>query len=192
MTEPSTSALALARLRAAGAVPRPPAAATVTSWENAATRAGRVLQTVSRPGQSPLLGLGWVEGSEPVAGPDTGVERSKPSPVVALTFAAALRACWVDRSEHPFPGETTTEETVLCALASLGPLSPGAIEGGAGAERHQKGALRRLHHAGFLTLTEDSVALGPRVALWSHPQIAALRVVYDQLPVTTNTQGGGA
>jgi hypothetical protein len=153
------------------------------SWQTAADRAGRVVRVISRSGRQPQLALGWRDGSEPAGGPDAGVERTRPSLVLTLTFAAALRACWQDRSEHPYPGAATTERDILAGVASLGPLSRGALEGGEGAEHHQKGALRRLHAAGYLDMDEGSVLLGPKVALWPDVQVTALRVVYDQLPV---------
>lgn len=186
MAEVSPSVVALARLRASRTIPLPEASATMRSWHAAAVRAGRRLHVVSRPGQLPELALGWVDGSEPFAGPDAGIERRKPSLVLTLTFAAALRACWQDRSEHPYPGSPTTEQEVLAAVASLGPLSRGALEGGDGAEHHQKGALRRLHAAGYLVMDGQSVVLGTKVALWSDIQVSALQVIYDQLPVSAS------
>src|SRR5262245_7925762 len=122
-----SAAVALARMRAEGCLDRPDEAATVALWREAAERAGRRLCEATVPGQRPVLALGWVDGSEPTAGADAGVERTKPSTVLLLTFAAALRACWLDRSEHPFPGMSVDEDVVLDAVASLGPLTKGAV-----------------------------------------------------------------
>lgn len=182
MPKPSASAVALAMMRAAGTLPRPAAGATLASWQQAAARAGRVVREVALPSVGQRVTLGWVEASEPLAGPDTGVTRAMPSPVLVLTFAAALAACWIDRFEHPFPGRSTSEDAVLVAVAALGPLTRGAVEGGEGAERHRKGALRRLHDARLLVLDGSTIRLGPAVALWSDAQVGPLRVIYDQLP----------
>jgi hypothetical protein len=180
MAEPAPSALALARLRALGPQPRPLGA--YGTWREAAERGGRRLVDVSRPGVSSRVALGWIEGAEPVAGPDTGVDRIAVTPMVGLTFAAALRACWPDRSDHPFPGVLTSEARILAAVGTLGPLSRGAVEASDGSVRHQKGALRRLAEARYLELDGLFVRLGPEVALWSDAQVSALRASYDQLP----------
>jgi hypothetical protein len=166
----------------------PDAATTGTSWREAAERAGRRLCEVTVPGQRAAWALGWVEGSEPAAGVDTGVERTKPSTVLLLTFAAALRACWPDRSEHPFPGISVDEDDVLDAVAALGPLTRGAVDGGAGGQRHRKGALRRLRDAGLLAVGDIGVRLGPVVATWSDAQVSPLRAAYDQLPLAPQSE----
>lgn len=181
MPEPAPTAVALARLRAVGTLPCPNGG-SFAAWKAAADRAGRRLADVSRPGGPARLALGWDEGAEPVAGPDTGVDRAAPTPVLALTFAALLRACWPDRSDHPYPGVLTTEARVLAGVATLGPLTRGANAAGEGSVRHQKGALRRLTEAGWAEIDGPYLRLGPQVALWSEAQVAALRVSYDRLP----------
>lgn len=190
MREPSASVLALARMRAAGRVPLPESAAVLAAWSEQAARAGRQLLEAAVPGHRSVIVLGWLDGSEPVAGGDSGVERSKPSQVLLLTFAAALRACWSDRSEHPFPGTSTDEDAVLAALASLGPLTAAAVDGGEGSQRHHKGAIRKLSDAGLLKLEGSMIRLGPVVATWSDGQVDTLRAVYDQLPVVAQQEMG--
>lgn len=182
MSNNESSAYVLARMRAEGRVPRPSNPTELATLRAAADRAGRRVCEVSIPGAPPTVTLGWVHGAEPVAGVETGVERTKPSHVLLLTFAAALRACWTDRSEHPFPGVPATEEAILDGVASLGALTKGALEGGVAAQRHRKGALRRLRDAGLLAGQGGQLRLGPAVARWSESQISPLRAVYDQLP----------
>lgn len=189
MPDLGSAALALARMRAQGCLPRPDAATTVALWRAAAERAGRRLCEVTVPGQQSVLALGWFEGSEPAAGAEAGVERTKPSTVLVLTFAAALRACWPDRSAHPFPGISADEDVVLDAVAALGPLTSGTVDGGAGGHRHRKGALRRLRDAGLLIIDGTGVRLGPVVATWSDGQVAPLRARYDRLPLPPGRTG---
>lgn len=183
MPEPSASVLALARMRAAGRVSLPESATVLASWSEQAVRAGRHLVEAVVPGCRPVIVLGWLDGSEPVAGGDSGVERSKPPQVLLLTFAAALRACWSDRSEPPFPGTPIDEDAVLDAIASLGPLTAAAIDSGEGSQRHHKGAIRKLSDAGLLNVDGSTIRLGAVVATWSDGQVDTLRAVYDQLPV---------
>ena len=183
MSEPV--GLALARMRAAGTIPRPNAAATLTDLQAAADRAGRRLVEINQTWEGPLLALGWYEGMEPVAGADTGVERTPVSPVLIVVFAAALRACWPDVSGHPFPGLPASEGDIFRAVAQLGPLTPTAdTADNIGSESHRKGALRRLGDGGLLSVADHVVRLGPAVATWSDIQIRLLRGIYDQLPYT--------
>lgn len=175
------TAVALAQLRASGAVPRP-AGGQFAAWSEAAARAGRRLTDVSRPGAPGLVALGWVDGAEPVAGPGTGVERAFPTPVTALPFAAVLQACWADRAEHPYPGGLVRESQVLAALRTLRPIR-GTGEAEAGPMWQYKGALVRLADSGLIERDGSWLRLGPRVGLWSDAQVSALRVIYDQLPV---------
>jgi hypothetical protein len=156
--------------------------------EAAAERAGRRLVDVTSDDSATLeVALGWIAGSEPVAGGDSGVIRVDPSVETVLTFAAALRACWLDESEHPFPGVAAEVESILEARAILGTLSGSDGNDGRSAEFHRKGALRRLRAAGYLSGTETTVRLGPRVAAWSEGQVDALRAVYEQFPVAPDT-----
>jgi len=173
-------ALTLARMRATGQIPM--AAQVPAAWHRQAAEAGRRLVEAVVPGQLPVVMLGWWDSLEPVAGGDTGVERTRTSQIVLLTFAAVLGACWPDRSEHPFPGVAAEEETILAAVAALGPITASAVEGGTAGRRHSKGALRRLGDARLLAVEGSGVRLGPAVAVWSEEQITALRSVYDRLP----------
>lgn len=86
-------------------------------WRESADRAGRRLREATVLGQRPVLALSWVEGSEPAAGADAGVERTKPSTVLLLTFAAALRASWPNRS-NDFPSISINEDVVLDAAGT--------------------------------------------------------------------------
>lgn len=185
MPEPTATAVGLARLRAAGVQARP-AGAAYGAWHAASGRAGRRLVDVSRPGTAGRVALGWADGAEPVGGAHSGVERVSATPVLGLTFAAVLRACWADRSEHPFPGRLTTESRVLAAVASTGLMPPSTAEAAQGSVRHQKGALRRLTEAGYIEVDRPYIRLGTQVALWSEVQVAALRVIYQQLPSVTD------
>jgi hypothetical protein len=180
----STTAVALAALRATGARRRPDTDPGMAALRAAADRAGRALVDLA----DGRLTLGWLEDSEPVGGGDTGVPRIKPKPSVALTFLAALCACWPDKDTHPYPGQTATEERVLAALATLGPLRDPSGDG-TGTERHQKGAFVVLRGAGFLDRDSDPsvVRLGPRVAVWSDREVQVLRHNYGRMP-TAPTQ----
>ena len=181
MPEATTNtALALAALRASGAAARPQTDLGMAALRAAADRAGRGLVDLA----DGRLAIGWMEDSEPVAGGDTGVVRNKPRPSLALTFIAALRACWPDKDTHPYPGQAASEEQVLAALATLGPLRDPSGDG-TGTERHQKGAFPVLRAAGFLDPDTDPgvVRLGPRVAVWSEREVQVLRHNYSRMPV---------
>jgi hypothetical protein len=174
----SEAALTLAALRTAGPQARPVNPATAAAVRAAAERAGRTLVTL--PGDR--WALGWSADSEPIAGGSTGVERVTPPLWVTLTFAAALRACWIDLEAHPFPGQEVPEEQVLAAVAALGALD-GSITDGTAIERHQKGALVKLRAAGLLDPEPYVVRLGWRVALWSDREVRVLRHVHEKMPV---------
>lgn len=185
MTEVAPNAVHLAALRASGSIRPPVAPSVVAELHAAAARAGRRIIDAGRPG-NPLLTLGWLEGSEPVAGPDTGVERNAATPVLLLTFAACLRCCWTDPHSHPWPGGQASEEQVLAAMAAVGQLS----RTGEGSAPHQKGAIRRLRAAGLLDARIDAIRLGPQVAAWTDTQLDRLRAVYDRLPAPPDPAGG--
>jgi hypothetical protein len=175
MPEP---AYLLAAIRAAGPQPHPTNDVDLAALLGAAARAGRTL--VDLPGNA--ITLGWLEGSEPVAGADTGVSRIAPHEWLILVFAAALRACWIDPDEHPYPGRAVPENQILAAVGTLGPLRGVAVDG-IGMLRHQKGALPKLRAAGYLAADPDGrVRLGHRVTVWSEREAATLRHVYEQMP----------
>jgi hypothetical protein len=180
---PSPTALALARMRVLGSTAVYDRQ-TLATLETAATQAGRqLIEVTTEDSIATEVTLAWVDGSEPVAGGDSGVVRSDPTAETALTFAAALRACWLDPSENPFPGVARPVESVLEARAILGTLSGSDGNDGRAAEFHRKGALRRLREAGYLAGTDTAIRLGPRVAAWSEGQVNVLRTIYQQLPV---------
>jgi hypothetical protein len=177
------TAYALAALRAAGTGPRPGTDLAMAALSGAAARAGRQVIDLT---DGRLL-LGWSEDSEPVAGGDTGVVRSKPTPSLVLTFSACLRACWPNKDTHPYPGRATTEEQVLAAMATLGPLRDPSGDG-TGSERHHKGAIPVLRDAGYLDPDPFVIRLGPRVAAWSDREVAILRHHYDRMPTVPPTE----
>jgi hypothetical protein len=192
MPEPSDTAVALGRLRAARVLARPEDPGTLRQLRAAATQAGRTVVEVRRQG-GPGLTLGWLEGSEPLCGPDGGVDRRVAPPTVLLTFAACLRACWPDPERDPYPGVVATEAQVLAALATLDPTrlrGLGDDEGVGGAERHRKSALRQLRAAGFLDPDDEQIRLGPAVTLWAAADIATLRRVHGRLPAPPKSEGG--
>jgi hypothetical protein len=181
--EPTESAVVLARLRAQRVLAQPEDPARLRLLRSAATRAGRVLVEADGTGNGLLLG--WLEGSEPTELADGQVERRRPAPMVLLTFAACLRACWPEPDADPYPGVATSEPLLLATLATLGrpgtmPLDDDGI--GGGAERHHKSALRLLRAAGLLDPDDSCVRLGPAVALWSASDVATLRRFHDRLP----------
>lgn len=179
MSEAEASAITLARLRAEIASPLATAPAARAALIAAASRAGRRLVDAGRQG-NPAVTLGWLDGAEPSAGADFGVRRLAAAPTLLLTFAAALKCCWRDPQTHPWPGQEVDETDVLEAMRSLGPL--GADRLGPGAERHQRGALRKLREAGLLDPASERVRLGPRVAAWTDSQVDELRNHYRRLP----------
>lgn len=179
MSDIEIPAVTLARLRAETASPLPTAPAARAALVATASRAGRRIVDAGRPG-SPVVTLGWLEGAEPPTGADSGVKRVMAAPMLLLTFAAVLRCCWQDPQTHPWPGQEVDEADVLAAMGALGPL--GADGFGPGAERHQRGALRKLRQAGYLDQACDRVRLGPRVAAWTDTQVDELRSHYHGLP----------
>lgn len=176
--------LTLARLRAAGVNPAPTDPRGLATLFAAASRAGRRLVDVSPPGSLvQCVSLGWQDGSEPDASEDTGVTRLEAARELALVLAAALRCCWPDPDRHPFPGQTTTFETIMRARSALDSHSV-VIDDGNGATgiQHRRAALQRLREAGYLTGSDAELRLGHQVGLWSSTQVAALRRAYDLLP----------
>lgn len=184
MPEVAEPRMALARLRVTGTRALSGDRREHAMLDAAAGRAGRRLVEVTTPESTTVtVTLGWVEGSEPVAGGDSGVVRTEMPDELVLTFASALRACWPDPDDVPFPGHWASAEAVLGARAIMGTLSGSDGNDGRSAEFHRKGALRRLREAGCLVGDEQQVRLGPIVATWSEEQVNVLRAVYEQLPV---------
>jgi hypothetical protein len=185
----SSGALALARLRASRAMPRPDDGRQLRALTTAATRAGRTLVDVRTAGGKPGLGLGWQEGFEPTIDPDRQVVHRHLSTLAMLTFAACLRACWPNRDVDPYPGVAATDEAVLAALAALGTLKDRGLGDEGMAERRRKGALRELRAVGLLEAGRDEVRLGPVVAAWASADVAALRRAWDRLPAAQAPAG---
>ena len=185
MSDLESPPVMMARLRAeiSSAWPTPASRAALLA---AADRAGRRVVDASRPGH-PAATLGWLDGAEPLADPDSSVKPVTAAPTMLLTFAAALRCCWRDPQTHPWPGREVSEADVLAALRSIAPGS-GEDLTGPGAERHQRGALRKLRQAGLLDPTSPGVRLGPKVAAWTDSQIDELRGHYQRLPAETSQE----
>lgn len=182
-------ALALARLRASRTLPRPTDGREMRALTGVAVRAGRTLIEVNGSDGSPRLTLGWIEGFEPAADPDSHVVYRHLPPLAVLTFAACLRACWPDRDADPYPGVAATEEEVLAALSTLGTLTAHGLGDEDMAERRRKGALRELRAVGLLDADKAAVRLGSVLATWAPVDLAALRHAWDRLPVAPARSG---
>ena len=189
MAEPS-GALALARLRASRALPRPVDGRHLRALTSAAARAGRTLVEVRGSDGSAGLILGWIEGFEPASDPDSHIAYRHLPPLTTLTFAACLRACWPNRDSDPYPGEAAIEDEVLAALGALGTLTAHGFGDEDMAERRRKGALRELRAVGLLAADRSAVRLGPVLATWAPVDVAALRSAWDRLPVAPARDGG--
>jgi hypothetical protein len=116
--------------------------------------------------------------------------RREPSPVVLLTFAACLRACWPAPDMEPYPGRTVSDEQVLAALASLSSPAMGPGEDHSGSERHYKGAIRLLRATGLLDPDTSYISLGPLVSLWAPSDVAVLRAFHSRLPACPREAAG--
>lgn len=184
-----SGALALARLRASRAMPRPEDGRQLRALTTAATAAGRTLVEVRTADGKSGLALGWREGFEPTVDPERQVVHRHLSTLAVLTFAACLRACWPNRDADPYPGVAATEETVLAALAALGTLKDRGLGDEEMAERRRKGALRELRALGLLEAGRDEVRLGSVVATWAPADVAALRRAWDRLPAAPAPAG---
>jgi hypothetical protein len=138
--------------------------------EDVVHRVGRRVVDVE-DGSGQAISVGWADGFEP--NPQDGVlsvRRLSPSPLI--TLAACLGLCWLDRSEHPYPGATIAQDELLAVTSALG------------ADRsHTLGALRHeLRLAGLVELHLGQISLGPAIAAWAPAQIDALRRFADTLP----------
>ena len=186
MSDLESPAVMMARLRAEISSALPTLPDRRAALLAAADRAGRRVVDASRPG-NPVATLGWLDGAEPSADPDAGIKRITAAPTMLLTFAAALRCCWEDPQTHPWPGKEVSEADVLAALRSIAPGGGDDLTG-PGAERHQRGALRKLRQAGLLDPISPGVRFGPKVAAWTDSQIDELRGHHQRLPACTNQE----
>jgi len=106
--------------------------------------------------------------------PDSlGISIRKLAPNPSVILAVTIGLCWVDRDDHPYPGQVIPEQAVLDAYGSLGGRpSP-----------HTSGALRNVLSAtGLLMCADRMVRLGPAIASWGESDIAALRRIEHVLP----------
>lgn len=157
------SAIDLARLRAS-------IVSTVDSvdLDHAAELIGR--RVVRTPG-------GSVFGRSPDASSSTdlGVLPLQLTPSALVAFGLCVGLAWEDRQLHPWPGATIQMDDLLTAARQLG------IEHGA--SRHLVGALSHvLAEAGLVTLDDEGIRLGPRVAGWTDADLDVLRRNLDALP----------
>ncbi|MGK5551824.1 hypothetical protein ACSNOI_09440 [Actinomadura kijaniata] len=93
-------------------------------------------------------------------------------------LAAALRCCWANLDDAPWPGG---EAPVIDVLEVYAGMSRGDADL---ARRWATGELRRLSDTGWLLLDETAgtVRPGPRVALWREESLASLRDLLRRLP----------
>jgi hypothetical protein len=128
-------------------------------------------------GRSVILvdgGLALAPNPERPFDPDgLGIDTRRLAPNHSVVLAVTIGVCWADRESHPYPGQVVPESAVLDAYGSLGGRpSP-----------HTSAALRHLlAAAGFVVWVDRTVRLGPVVAGWGDPDIAALRRVEHLLP----------
>lgn len=121
---------------------------------------------------------GWVLGYDAATEPDPGaVPVRSLSTVPLVAFGVCLGLCWVDRSQHPYPGEPVSADEVMEALEAIGVRNSGAMH-------HFKGALNHeLPTVGLLTRNGDEISLGPRVATWGDVHIGLLHRAEHLLPL---------
>ena len=163
------AALTLAAVRAAGPrrLPEPDRIAA----EAAAARLGRRLVEVYDARGRPAFTVGWADGYEPTTD-DELIELWRLTAVPLVTLAACLGLCWTDRDDDPYPGEPTTVDEVLDAVAVIGADRRWAL----GALRHD------LRLTRLVELRGAEVTLGPAVGVWPDSQVRALRRFADALP----------
>jgi hypothetical protein len=165
------SAFFLAAMRAAG--PKRLTEAQRAAAQTAASRLGRRVVEVYDAREHRAYTTGWADGYAPPTDGDV-IALWRLSPVPLITLATCLGLCWSDRAEDPYPGEPTTVEAVLDAVAAIGADRRWAL-----------GALRNDLRLGRLVeVRRSEVTLGPAVAAWSDSQVSALRRFSDALPAT--------
>lgn len=105
--------------------------------------------------------------------PPMPVERSGEARRV---LAACLKCCWTDLTADPWPGDPAPTELVLDTYRTLIGRSDDLMRNWA------VGALRRLHDASWIVLSDGLVRLGPRCALWPVESHAHLKELVRRLP----------
>lgn len=181
MSNDSTTAYLLARMRASGTLVIEDAdGVDIAALQEACARGGRRLARCPDDVDPEQLVLSWQDGSEPTGGKVLGPNGAVPAPLRVL--AVALRACWDDRTIHPYPGRPVRLETIMDTSARLSPA--GRMASREGIDRGTKSALRRLTGARFLCVDHETVRLGPTVAAWTESEVEILRSAYDNLPST--------
>ncbi|MXQ66196.1 hypothetical protein GQ466_19440 [Actinomadura rayongensis] len=93
-------------------------------------------------------------------------------------LAAALRCCWANLDDAPWPGVPAPVPAVLDVYAGM-TRGDAALAG-----RWATGELRRLADTGWLVLDEARgvVRTGPRTALWPHEALGPLRDLLRRMP----------
>jgi hypothetical protein len=93
-------------------------------------------------------------------------------------FAAALRCCWSELDDAPWPGRTALIPAALEVYVSMSRGDADLMR------RWALGDLRRLADSGWLLLDEEagSLRLGPRVATWPEESLGSLRDLLRRLP----------
>lgn len=93
-------------------------------------------------------------------------------------LAAALRCCWTDLDDAPWPGQAAPLASVTQVFVRLARGDADLLG------RWALGALRRLHESAWLQLDESraTVRLGPRLATWPEPSLGPLRDLVRRLP----------
>jgi hypothetical protein len=169
--------LRLAALRARRTSPVPREVDELRRLHMAADRAGRRLVEVRSQDDRPELIMGWLQDN--ALTPDDPGGPTKPSVGETLVLAACLRACWPDPDEPLYPGGMTSVAEIGAALEPLGVKGTGVTR-----------ALNSLRARGFLAAdtADDTIRLGPEIALWREADIATLRGEHHQLPAARGTQ----
>lgn len=101
----------------------------------------------------------------------------RPGPLRRV-LAAALRCCWRNLDDDPWPGRPAQIADVL-------EVHVASVRGDAELMRRWAvGDLRRLADTGWLLLDEEAgtVRLGPRTALWPPESLPPLRALLRRMP----------
>ncbi|MFI1524222.1 hypothetical protein, partial [Kitasatospora cineracea] len=139
----------------------------------AAAIAGRALLELRSVGESrSTLRLGWPVGNAPNA-EHLGDQIPAALPrLVTLVFALCLKAAWPDPALPHYPGQPFAAERITHACRQLG----------AQPDRVSAALDRILPQHGLVVSTGASLHLGPAVACFPSPVVAALRRGHHRLP----------